>query len=198
MKLACPRPFSAGSTVGDHDMDVGDAAVRDPGLRPVDDPLVVGLVVDSARAQRGHVRAGVGLAHAEGTELDLVGGAVALRHPLHDLLRGAVARDACRGEGGSEDREADAGVAPPQLLEAHRQRQAGGIGECVRHEVEAVEADVRRLLHDGPWELLTLVPLVSDRAHHVLGEVVDPLLQLQLVLVEVEREVRHALQVTQR
>ena len=47
------------------------------------------------------------------------------------------------------------------------------------------------LLHDRPRELLALVPLVGGGTDDVLGEVVGPLLDLQLVFVEIEREVRH-------
>ena len=43
----------------------------------------------------------------------------------------------------------------------------------------------------GHGRLLPLVPLVRDGADDVLGEVVDPFLDLELVLVEVEREVGH-------
>ena len=46
------------------------------------------------------------------------------------------------------------------------------------------------LLDDRPRRLLPLVPLVGGRADHVLGEVVDPSLDLQLVLVQLERELR--------
>ena len=49
---------------------------------------------------------------------------------------------------------------------------------------------------DRPRELLALVPLVGGGADDALGEVVDPLLDLQLVLVEVEGEVGHGPQVT--
>ena len=58
-------------------------------------------------------------------------------------------------------------------------------------EVDAVQADLSGLLDDGPRELLAFVPLLGDRADDTLGEVVDPLLDLELVFVEVEREVRH-------
>ena len=57
----------------DHDVDVGDTAVGGPGLGSVDHPLVLGLVVDGTGAQRAHVGAGVGLGHAVGAELHLVG-----------------------------------------------------------------------------------------------------------------------------
>ena len=77
---------------GHDDVDVGDAAVGDPGLGAVQDPLVVRLVVDRAGAQRRDVAAGVGLGDPEGRELDVVGRPVALRHPLH-LLFGRAVRD---------------------------------------------------------------------------------------------------------
>ena len=92
---------------------------------------------------------------------------------------------------GAHDRHADAGVAPEQLLDGDRQREPGRVADRVEQEVDAVQADLRGLLDDRPRELLALVPLVGGRADDVLGEVVDPLLDLQLVLVEGQREVGH-------
>ena len=169
---------------GDDHVHVGDAAVGDPRLRAVEHPLVRGRVVHGAGAQAGHVRAGVGLADTERSEGDVVGGAVALRDPLADLLGRAVAGDPGGGETRPHDRHADPGVTPEQLLDGHRQRQAGRIEHRVGHEVHAVEADLGGLLDDRPRELLALVPLVAGRANDGLGEVVDPLLDLQLILVE--------------
>ena len=58
-------------------------------------------------------------------------------------------------------------------------REAGRVAQHgVGHEVEAVQPDLGRLLHDRPRELLPLVPLGRRRADDVLGEVVDPLLEL--------------------
>ena len=173
---------------GDDDVDVGDAAVRDPRLRAVEHPLVRRRVVHGARAQRGDVGAGVGLADAERTELDVARRAVALGYPLHDLLGRAVAGDPGGGEAGAHDRHADAGVAPEQLLDGDRQRQPGRIAHRVHQEVDAVEADLGGLGDDGPGELLALVPLVGGGADDAFGEVVHPLLDLQLVLVECEGE----------
>ena len=116
----------------------------------------------------------------------------ALRHPLHRLLGRALAGDAGGGEAGAEDRQADAGVAPEQLLEGERQGQAGGVAEHgVGEEVERVQADLGRLLHDRVRELLPLVPLVGGGPDDVLGEVVDPLLDRELVLVEARGRSRH-------
>ena len=58
-------------------------------------------------------------------------------------------------------------------------------------ELHGVEPDPGGLLDDGPRRLLALVPLVGGGADDVLGEVVDPLLDLELVLVEVEGEGGH-------
>ena len=185
MKLAWPRPLSSGSTGGDDHVDVGDAAVGDPRLGAVEDPLVLGLVVDGRGAQRAHVGAGVGLGDAEGAELHVVGVAVALRHPLDDLLGRAVAGDAGGGQAGAEDRQRDAGVAPEQLLHGDREGEAGGVAHHrVGHEVEPVEADLGGLLDDRPRGLLPLVPLLGGGAHDVVGELVDPVLELHLVVVE--------------
>ena len=176
---------------GDDDVDVGDAAVGDPRLRAVEHPLVLGLVVHGPGAQARDVGAGVGLAHAEGAEGDLVGRAVALRHPLADLLGRAVAGDPGGGEAGAHDRHADAGVAPEQLLDGDRQRQAGRVEQGGGHEVHAVQADLGSLLDDRVGELLALVPLAAGGTDDRFGEVVDPLLDLQLVFVERGRELGH-------
>ena len=73
---------------GHDDVDVGDAAVRDPRLGAVEHPLVGGLVVDGPGLERADVGAGVGLGHAERAELDLVGGAEALRAPTRMTCSG--------------------------------------------------------------------------------------------------------------
>ena len=43
---------------------------------------------------------------------------------------------------------------------------------------------------DGPRELFLLVPFVGGGANYVLGEAVDPLLDVLLVLVQLEAERR--------
>ena len=50
----------------------------------------------------------------------------------------------------------------------------------------AVEADLGRLFDDGPRVFLFLVPFLARRSDDALGEVVHPLLELELVLVECE------------
>ena len=179
----------------DH-VHVGDAAVGDPRLRAVEHPLVFRLVVDGARAQRADVTAGVGLAHRERAECDLLRRAEALRHPLHDLLGRAVGDDARHRERRAEDGERDPGVAPTHLFADDRPRETGGVGEGVGAELGRVEPDLGGLLDDGPRSLLPLVPLVRRGTDDRLGEVVDPFLDLQLVLVEVEREGRHRVLLT--
>jgi hypothetical protein len=154
-------------------------------------PLVRGRVVDGAGTQARHVGAGVGLTDREGTELDLVGGAEALRDPLGDLLGGSVAGDARHGEGAPEDGHGQPGVAPAKLLAGQREGEALGVGEDVGDELPGVEADLGRLLDDGPGRLFALVPLGRSRAQDLLGEVVDPLLDLELILVELQAELGH-------
>src|SRR5574341_791145 len=67
---------------------------------------------------------------------------------------------------------------------------AGRIAEDGLEELEGVETDLGRLLDDGPTCLLPLVPLVSRRPDDILGEAMDPLLELDLLLVEVHGELR--------
>jgi hypothetical protein len=176
---------------GDDDVDVGDAAVGDPGLGPVEHPFVGGVVVHGAGAQVGDVAAGVGFAHRERAHLELLGGPEALGDPFGDLLGGAVPDDPRHREGGPEDRQGDAGVAPAHLLADHREGDAGRVTEGVGDELPGVQADVGGLLDDRPGGLFALVPLVGRGPDDVLREVVDPFLDLELVLVELEGEVRH-------
>ena len=171
---------------GDDYVNVGNAAVGDPCLGAVEHPLVGGLVVDSTGAQRRNIATGVWLADAECAELHIVGGAVTLGHPLHHLLRRAVARNTGGGESRTHDGHTDAGIAPEQFFDGHGQGEPSGIGHCVHQEIKAVETDLGGLLNDWPRELLGFVPLAGGGADHGYCEVVNPLLDLQLVVVERE------------
>src|SRR4051812_35385635 len=173
----------------DHDVHVRDAAVRRPRLLSVQDPLVLGLVVLRARAQRGDVGAGVRLAHAERADLRLLLGPEALRDPLAHLLGRARAEDARHRERRTHDRHADAGVAPEELLVHDREREAGLVGPELGDRLEAVEPDLRRLLDHRPGRLLLLVPLCGSRPNDPVGEPVDPVADVLLVLVQRHREV---------
>ena len=128
---------------------------------------------------------------AKAASLDLVGGPEALGAPLRQLLGRPVGGDAGQPQGAPEDGQGDAGVAPRQLLAGDGQHQPARVEEALGDEVEGVQPDPGRLLDDRPRRLLALVPLVPGRADHRLGEVVDPLLDLQLVLVEVQGEIGH-------
>ena len=105
---------------GDDHVDVGDPAVGDEDLGPVEDPLVA--VAPRGRAQALDVGAGLRLGDRVGAELDLVAGAEALGHPAGDLLRGAGGGEAGGREAGARDRERDPGAAPVQLLGVDRRR----------------------------------------------------------------------------
>ena len=80
------------------------------------------------------------------------------------------------------------GVAPEELLVHDRQLKAGGVGEELRDALESVEADLRGLLDHRPGRLLALVPFVGGGADDVLGEAMDPVADVLLVLGELERE----------
>ena len=175
-----------------HYVHTGDAAVGDPRLRTVEHPFVVGLVVHGTRAQRRHVGACIGFAHAERPEPNVVRRPVALRHPLHNLLGRAVARDTGRSKAGPHDGHANPRVTPEQFLNRYREREAALVADGVQHELEPIETDLGGLLDDRPGELLTLVPLVSGRPDHVGGKRVDPALDLLLVIIQGERKLCHA------
>ena len=77
--------------------------------------------------------------------------------------------------------------ASPQNISSIATTMVRPVGSAMplRHEVHAVEPDLGGLLDDRPRELLALVPLLGRRTHDVdLAKAVDPLLQLELVLVQ--------------
>ncbi len=104
----------------------------------------------------------------------------------------AAAGDAGGGQAGAEDRQRDASVAPEQLLHRHREGEAGGVAHHgVGHEVHPVEADLGGLLDDRPRGLLALVPLLAGGPDDGVGELVDPVAQLLLVVGQLEGELSH-------
>ena len=84
---------------GDDDVDVGDAAVGDEDLGPVEDPLVA--VAPGGRLQALDVGAGLRLGHRVGAELDLVAAAEALGDPAGRSARGCRRRRCRRRRGRS-------------------------------------------------------------------------------------------------
>ena len=84
----------------------------------------------------------------------------------------------------------DTGVAPEQLLVDDRERQAGLVGPELGQAFESVEADLGGLLDHRPRRLLALVPLRRGGPDDVLGEAVDPVAEVLLVLVQLEGELR--------
>ncbi len=184
--------FEVGLHRRHHHVDVGDATVGDPRLGAVEGPFVLGFVVHRTGTQARYVGAGVRLRHTECAQLHVVGVAVALRHPLNGLLGSARSGDAGGGQTRTHDRQADASVAPEDLLDGHRQGEAAGISHHrLGDEVEAVQADLGCFLHDGPRELFALVPLLGRRTDHVGGELMDPVPQLDLLVAEIEGKIGH-------
>ena len=171
---------------GDHHVDVGDPAVGGPCLLTVQHPLARGLVELRCRAHARDIRARIRLRGAKRCHLDVIGGPEAARDPLADLLAAALPEDRGDGQRGAHDRHADAGVAPEELLVDDRQSQPAGVGEELGDAFQAVEADLRGLLDDGPGRLLLLVPLVGRRADHVGREAVDPVADVLLVLGQLQ------------
>ena len=83
------------------------------------------------------------------------------------------------------------GVAPAHLLVDEAHEEAGRVGEALGDEVEGVQPVPGCLLDDRPGRLFPLVPLRAGGTDHVLRELVDPLDDLKLIFVQLERVVGH-------
>ena len=148
----------------DH-VHVRDAAVGGPGLLPVEHPLVLGLVVawrgcaGKRRPSRHRARTRRRSPPSDRRACRSTGA------PTPAAARGCPsAEDGRHRQRRAHDRHADAGVAPEQLLVDQRQREAGRVGPELGQALEAVQADLGRLLDDRPGGLLALVPLGCGRA----------------------------------
>ena len=157
---------------GVHDVDVGDAAVADPHLVPVDDPVVA--IAPRRGAQIADVAAALGFGDGQRGQLEVAGCAEAFRRPLQHLFGCRGLADRRQRERGHDDRQSDPGATPEQLLHEHGQRQTGRIADQVAIEQRAVETALGGLLEHGPWELLARVVVRRDGADHLLGELVGP------------------------
>ena len=135
----------------DH-VDVGDAAVGDEDLLPVDDPLAV--LAHGARLHGRHVRTSVRLGHRERAERRLLRRPEAGRNPGRDLVRGALGEDRRHGQPRALDGQRDAGATPGQLLGHQRRHDAGAVAERLLQEVGPVQAHLGGFLDDRPRELL--------------------------------------------
>ena len=141
---------------GVDDVDVGDAAVADPHLVAVDDP--VGIRSRTVAAGRGaqvpHVAAALGFGDRQCGELEIAWRSEAFGRPLEHLLRRSRLADRRQRERGHHDRQADPGAAPEQLLHEHRQRQPGRVADEIAVEQRAVEAPAAassRTGHGNSW-----------------------------------------------
>jgi hypothetical protein len=159
----------------DH-VDVGDAAVADPHLVPVDDPVgaLPGAVPAGPGAQIAHVAAALGLGDGQRGQLQVTGRAEAFWRPLQHLLGCRGLPDRRQRKRGHDDRQPDSGAAPEQLLHEQGQGQSGGIADQVAVEQRAVETLLSGLLQHRPRELLARVVVGRDGTDHLLGEVVGP------------------------
>ncbi len=183
-KEAWPRVPRLGVDGGDDDVDVGDAAVGDEDLGPVEDPLVT--VALGGRLQALDVGARLRLGHRVGAELDLLAAAEALGDPLADLLGGAGRSDAGRGEAGAGDRQGDAGAAPVELFGRDHLQLALGVSGRALDALEAAEALLARLLDHIPGDALLFVVLAGRGPDHLAGEGPAAVLELLLLVVECE------------
>jgi len=111
-RLAAVSEFLVDDRV--HHMHVGDAAVADPHLVAIDDPVVT--VAARASAQIPNVAAALGLGDRQGGELDIAWGSETFGRPLEHLLRRRGLTDRRQRQRGHDDRQSDSGAAPEELL----------------------------------------------------------------------------------
>jgi hypothetical protein len=169
---------------------VGDAAVGDPRLDPVQHPLAGRRVIDRPGPDRPDVAARIGLGGAERAQLHLSRTAEHLRAPLPDLLGRPVGHDGDRGQRTARQRQPDPGIAPEQFLERDRDAKPGFLQVLSGVEVQRVQPDLGGLLQHRPRGLLALVPLRGGRADHRRRELVQPVPHLHQVIPEFKGESR--------
>ena len=183
------RGLAAGAELGvdggDDDVDVGDAAVGDEDLGPVQDPLVA--VALGGRLQALDVGAGLRLGHRVGAELDLVAAAEALGDPAGDLLGRAGGGDAGGGEARSRRSPARCRRSPSGTPRP-RSPASGPRGR--RPSAASPRAPPKPCLRAS---LMTSQGMLSSssclrrrRADHLAGEGPAALLVLELLVVECE------------
>jgi hypothetical protein len=160
-------------------------AVGDEDLLAVDYPVAV--LADGVGLHRGDIGAGVGLSHRKRAQGRVLDGAVAGRNPGRDLLWRALREDRGDRQPGPLDGQGDAGAAPGQLLGDDGGHDPGGVGVRLLQEIDAVKAHLRRLLDDRPGELLGFVVVDRHRPDLLLGEGVDPIPDLTLLVTQLER-----------
>ena len=174
---------------GDDHVHVGDPAVADEDLLPVDHPVAAVLVRPSL--DRAHVAAATRLGDRERSELQVARRAETLGRPANELLvRGRLAYGR-QSEGRHDDRQADTGASPEQLLHEDRQRQPGRVRRELRVELPPVQVLACGLLDHGPRELLRAVVLRSGRPDDRPRELPGLVAQGLLLLGEREREGHH-------
>src|SRR5215210_6227158 len=178
-----PRP-QLGIDRGDHHVDVGDPAVGDEDLGPVEDPLVA--VEPRRRLEALDVGAGLWLGDRVGAELDLLAEPEALRDPPGDLLRGAGGRDAGRPQRGRGDRQRDAGAAPMELLRVDHGLQAVRVLAHPLDVLDAVKPPGASLANHLPRRALVRVVLERRRADHLAREPAAVVTELLLLAIQCE------------
>ncbi len=160
--------------LGEDDVEVGDAGVRDPVLLPVDDPLVA--VLDGARAQGGRVRAGLGLGQREG------GRPLAARAARQEtllLLVGAEELDRQRAELLDHEDQRRRRARHGDLLDGHLQHQRAGAGAAVLLvEGQAEDVVLGEQLADVARILRRAVDLGGARGDLLLREPADHVAQV--------------------
>ena len=165
---------------GEHAVEVGDTGVRDPGLGPVDHPVLTVRARSGEHATR--IGAGLGLGERKGRRPLATG--TARQEPRFELL-GAVELDRERAELLDHQDQRRRGIGLGDLLDRHVQHQRAGAGAAVLLlEGKAKDVLFGQQLTQVVRVLGLLIHLPRTRRDALLRDLPDRVAEVQILLRE--------------
>lgn len=163
-----PSVSRIGVNRGHDDVHVGDPAVADEHLLTVDYP-VAGVLAGSG-GDRADIATATRLGDGQRRELEVTGGAEALRCPTNQLLIGGCLSNCSQRQRRHHDGQANARAAPKQLLHENRQRKPSGVRGQLPIQDWLVQPGPSCFLQHWPRHLLCPVVVRRHRSDYLPGE----------------------------